>query len=387
MKLIALNFKYFTIPWNLFDFIIVIASILRGLLEEIIEKYFINPTLLRVVRVARVGRILRLVKAAKGIRILMFAYAVSVPALFNIGLLLFLIMFIYSIFGMSFFAYVRKSAGITDLLNFETFPNSMIVLFHICTNAGWSDVFQALTNDQPPDCDPTIISPSHKGDCGDKIIATSYLISYVIITSLVVVNMYIAVILENFSQAQEDVQQGLTHDDYNMCYEKWQRLDPSGSQFIRYDQLSDFIDGLQPPLRIPKPNQLALAAMDLPICEHDRIHYLDIFDGITKYFLGIFNVSIANSEANTSIDIKKDRPKDYHPITTTAQRQRELNLSRMGLKGFRTNVERRRNERKNRESIVRKVTIDEIIESDELETPTLASDDNQNHETNLTTPT
>ncbi|CAF4221391.1 unnamed protein product, partial [Rotaria sordida] len=111
------------------------------------------------------------------------------------------------------------------------------------------------------------------------------------------------------------------------------------------------------------------------------------FDGITKYFLGIFNVSIANSEANTSIDIKKDRPKDYHPITTTVQRQRELYLSRMGLKGFRTNVERRRNERKNRESIVRKVTTDELIESDELETPTLVSDDNQNHETNLTTPT
>ena len=28
MKLMALNFKYFTIPWNVFDFIIVIASIL-----------------------------------------------------------------------------------------------------------------------------------------------------------------------------------------------------------------------------------------------------------------------------------------------------------------------------------------------------------------------
>ena len=28
MKLIALNFKYFTIPWNVFDFIIVVASVL-----------------------------------------------------------------------------------------------------------------------------------------------------------------------------------------------------------------------------------------------------------------------------------------------------------------------------------------------------------------------
>ncbi|CAF5171177.1 unnamed protein product, partial [Rotaria magnacalcarata] len=186
MKLVALNFKYFTIPWNVFDFVIVIASILGQTLGELMAKFFVNPTLLRVVRVARVGRILRLVKGAKGIRTLLFALAVSMPALFNIGLLLFLVMFIYSIFGMSFFGYVRKSAGLTDLFNFETFPNSMIVLFQMCTTAGWSGVYQGLTNDQPPDCDPTLSTPSNKGDCGDAAIATPFLVTYVIITSLVV---------------------------------------------------------------------------------------------------------------------------------------------------------------------------------------------------------
>jgi TctA family transporter len=78
MKLIALNYKYFTIPWNVFDFVIVIASVLGKylvsfrtkdigfflglLLGELMTKFFVNPTLLRVVRVARVGRVLRLVK-------------------------------------------------------------------------------------------------------------------------------------------------------------------------------------------------------------------------------------------------------------------------------------------------------------------------------------
>lgn len=154
-------------------------------------KFLVNPTLLRIVRIARIGRILRLVKGAKGIRTLLFALVVSLPALFNIGLLLFLVMFIYSIFGMSFFAYVRKSAGITDLFNFETFPNSMIVLFQMCTTAGWSSVYQALSNDRPPDCDPTIKSPSNKGDCGDSAIAAPFLVSYVIITSLVVVRNFL----------------------------------------------------------------------------------------------------------------------------------------------------------------------------------------------------
>ncbi|CAF3828874.1 unnamed protein product [Rotaria sordida] len=382
MKLIALNFKYFTIPWNVFDFIIVIASILGQTLGEVMAKYFVNPTLLRVVRVARVGRILRLVKGAKGIRTLLFALAVSLPALFNIGLLLFLIMFIYSIFGMSFFGYVRKTAGITDLFNFETFPNSIIVLFQMCTTAGWSGVFQALTNDQPPDCDPTINTPSHKGDCGNTAIATPFLVSYVIITSLVVINMYIAVILENFSQAQEDVQQGLTDDDYDMYYEKWQHLDPSGSQFIRYDQLSDFVDNLEPPLRIPKPNHLALVDLDLPICEHDRMHCVDILDGLTKYFLGTLHVPITSTETDAPIDIKKDRPKDYHPTTTTVQRQREIYLSRIGLKGFRNNVERRQNERKNQELMLEKTIDDELIESNDLDTTPLISNDNQNYEIN-----
>ena len=172
-----------------------------------------------------------------------------------------------------------------------------------------------------------------------------------------------------------------------MYYEKWQRLDPSGSQFIRYNQLSDFVDNLEPPLRIPKPNQLLLVAMDLPICEDDRVHCVDILDGLTKYFLGTLNAPVASNEGDAPIDIKKDRPKDYHPITTTVQRQRELYLSRMGLKGFRTNIERCRNERKNREAIFEKAIIDELIESNDLETRILVSDDNQNHQTNLTTST
>ena len=71
--------------------------------QSYMDKFTVSPTLLRVVRVFRVGRVLRLVKSAKGIRTLLFSLAVSIPALFNIGLLLFLVMFIYSIFGMNFF--------------------------------------------------------------------------------------------------------------------------------------------------------------------------------------------------------------------------------------------------------------------------------------------
>jgi len=167
-----------------------------------------------------------------------------------------------------------------------------------------------------------------------------------------------------------------------MYYEKWQRLDPSGSQFIRYDQLSDFVDDLEPPLRIPKPNQLLFVAMDLPICEDDRLHCVDILDGLTKHFLGTLDASTNNAGSDASMDIKKDRPKDYHPISTTIQRQRENYLGRLGLKGFRANVERCRIERQCREPIFERATIDELIELDDLGTPLLVSYCNQNSDSN-----
>jgi hypothetical protein len=40
--------------------------------------------------------------------------------------------------------------------------------------------------------------------------------------------MYIAVILENYSQATEDVQEGITDEDYDLFYEIWQEFDPDG---------------------------------------------------------------------------------------------------------------------------------------------------------------
>lgn len=55
-------------------------------------------------------------------------------------------------------------------------------------------------------------------------------------------------ILENFSQAREEVQVGLTDDDYDMYYELWQKFDPEGYEYISYENLSDFVATLEEPL-------------------------------------------------------------------------------------------------------------------------------------------
>ncbi|RMC18584.1 hypothetical protein DUI87_04476 [Hirundo rustica rustica] len=325
-KIFSLRYYYFTIGWNIFDFVVVILSIVGMFLAEVIEKYFVSPTLFRVVRLARIGRILRLIKGAKGIRTLLFALMMSLPALFNIGLLLFLVMFIYAIFGMSNFAYVKREDGIDDMFNFETFGNSMICLFQITTSAGWNNLLNPILNSGEPDCDPNKAHPgsSVKGDCGNPSVGIFFFVSYIIISFLVVVNMYIAVILENFSVATEESAEPLGEDDFEMFYEVWEKYDPDATQFIEYSKLSDFAASLEPPLNIPKPNKVQLIAMDLPVVSGDRIHCLDILFAFTKRVLGESGeMDALRIQMEDRFMASNPSKASYEPITTTLKRKQE----------------------------------------------------------------
>ncbi|XP_066100451.1 sodium channel protein type 10 subunit alpha isoform X1 [Saccopteryx bilineata] len=327
MKMFALRQYFFTNGWNVFDLIVVILSIGSLVFSAILsslEKYF-SPTLFRVIRLARIGRILRLIRAAKGIRTLLFALMMSLPALFNIGLLLFLVMFIYSIFGMASFPHVKREAGIDDMFNFQTFANSMLCLFQITTSAGWDSLLSPILNTGPPYCDPNLSnSNGSRGNCGNPAVGILFFTTYIIISFLIVVNMYIAVILENFNVATEESTEPLSEDDFDMFYETWEKFDPEATQFITFTALSDFADTLSGPLRIPKPNQNILIQMDLPLVPGDKIHCLDILFAFTKNVLGesgeLDSLKANMEEKFMATNLSKA---SYEPIATTLRWKQE----------------------------------------------------------------
>jgi len=69
----------------------------------------------------------------------------------------------------------------------------------VSTSAGWDGVLAGMMIDVPK-CNDTATAVKPNGDCGNAGMAILFLVTYLIITFLVVINMYIAVILENFSQ-------------------------------------------------------------------------------------------------------------------------------------------------------------------------------------------
>lgn len=194
------------------------------------------------------------------------------------------------------------------------------------TSAGWDGVLDGIINDE--ECDLPDVDQGLTGNCGNSTVGITYLLSYLVISFLIVINMYIAVILENYSQATEDVQEGLTDDDYDMYYEIWQQFDPEGTRYIRYDQLSDFLDVLEPPLQIHKPNKYKIISMDIPICRGDMMFCVDILDALTKDFFARKGNPIEETGEIGEVATRADEP-EYDPVSSTLWRQREEYCARL----------------------------------------------------------
>lgn len=141
-------------------------------------------------------------------------------------------MFTYSIFGMINFAHVKKQAMIDDMINFETFANSIICMFVITTRAGWDGVLAPLLSHEP-DCDPHTENPglTVRGNCVSPTVGIIFCISYVLLSLVLVVQLYIVVILEAFNT---DETENLTDDDLQMFYKTWMVFDPSASQVMQF---------------------------------------------------------------------------------------------------------------------------------------------------------
>lgn len=116
LKITAYGWKYYWyVAWNKFDFIIVMMSLL-AVDEEVLVSMNINVTALRIMRVLR---LFRLVKASASLRALLKTLLMSMPNIFNTAFLLVLIIFTFTIAGMSLFGNVPDNEFIDGNVNFR----------------------------------------------------------------------------------------------------------------------------------------------------------------------------------------------------------------------------------------------------------------------------
>uniref|UniRef100_A0A8C1LT40 Voltage-dependent L-type calcium channel subunit alpha n=1 Tax=Cyprinus carpio TaxID=7962 RepID=A0A8C1LT40_CYPCA len=269
VKLIAFKAKgYFGDPWNVFDFIIVVGSIVDVVLSEVddAENVRVSITFFRLFRVLR---LIKLLNRSEGIRNLLWTFIKSFQALPHVGLLIVMLFFIYAVIGMQMFGKVALVDGteINRNNNFQTFPQAVLLLFRVATGEQWPKIMLASMYGKL--CDPkSDYGPGEEYTCGSSI-AVFYFLSFYMLCAFLVINLFVAVIMNNFDYLTHDWSiLGPHHlDEFKRI---WAEYDPEATGRIKHLDVVTLLRRIQPPLGFGKfcPHRSAckrLISMNMPL--------------------------------------------------------------------------------------------------------------------------
>jgi voltage-gated sodium channel len=171
--------RYFGDGWNLFDFSVVVASLIPATGEFAL-----------VARLVRVLRVLRLVSTVPQLRLIVATLVRSIPSMGHVLLLLAIIFYIYAIIGFQLFHE-------DDAEHWGTLGASLLTLFQIVTLEGWVEVMNKALENAPW--------------------AWIYFVSFVLLGTFIVLNLFIAIVINNLEASKaaemEELRQPTTHEE------------------------------------------------------------------------------------------------------------------------------------------------------------------------------
>ncbi|TKS77574.1 Dihydropyridine-sensitive L-type skeletal muscle calcium channel subunit alpha-1 [Collichthys lucidus] len=269
LKLMAFKARgYFGDPWNVFDFIIVIGSVVDVILSEVdaSENASVSITFFRLFRVMR---LVKLLNRSEGIRNLLWTFIKSFQALPHVALLIVMLFFIYAVIGMQIFGKIALVDGtqINRNNNFQTFPQAVLMLFRCATGEAWQEVMMASMYGKK--CDPkSDFLPGEEYTCGSNF-AVFYFLSFYCLCAFLILNLFVAVIMDNFDYLTRDWSLLGPHhlDEFKKI---WAEYDPEATGRIKHLDVVTLLRRIQPPLGFGKfcPHRAAckrLVEMNMPL--------------------------------------------------------------------------------------------------------------------------
>ncbi len=165
--------RFFSQPWNLFDFIIVVASLIP--VEE--------SQMALLGRLLRIFRVLRLVSIIPELRVLLNAFVQALPRMGYVSLLMFIIFYIYAAVGSILFQ------GVNETL-WGNISVAMLTLFRVATFEDWTDVMYETMDVYP--------------------LSWAYYLSFIFVIAFIFLNMMIGIVLETLQKEHErlDLEEG-----------------------------------------------------------------------------------------------------------------------------------------------------------------------------------
>ena len=157
---------YFRDGWNVFDFSIVALSLVPA-----------TGQFAMAARLVRLLRVFRLVSTLPELRLIVSTLVRSVPGMANVILLMSIIFYVYGVMGYHLFHQ-------NDPTHWSSLGISLLTLFRIVTLEDWTDVMYTAMELHP--------------------LAWIYFVSFVVFGTFVVINLFIAVVINNLDAAKQE---------------------------------------------------------------------------------------------------------------------------------------------------------------------------------------
>uniref|UniRef100_A0A8C1Q734 Voltage-dependent N-type calcium channel subunit alpha n=1 Tax=Cyprinus carpio TaxID=7962 RepID=A0A8C1Q734_CYPCA len=285
LKIIAFGpLNYLKDAWNVFDFVTVLGSITDIIVTEINDR-LLNLSFLRLFRAARLVKLLR---QGYTIRILLWTFVQSFKALPYVCLLIAMLFFIYAIIGMQVFGNIELNddTAINRHNNFRTFLQALMLLFRSATGEAWHEIMLSCLSERT--CDAS--SGIHGKECGSDF-AYFYFVSFIFLCSFLMLNLFVAVIMDNFEYLTRDSSiLGPHHLDEFIRV--WAEYDPAACGRISYKDMYNLLRIISPPLGLGKncPNRVAykrLVKMNMPIADDNSVHFTSTLMALIRTALEI----------------------------------------------------------------------------------------------------
>ena len=255
LKFIALGVSnYLSEGWNVFDSLVVTAAVVEKLLQVVAAGH-VKGSFLRLVRLARAARVLRtlrMIKASRSIQSLLMTLLYSVPALLNILFLFCILVFVYAVLGMELFSGVVWGDYLNTEANFCSFGTAALTMFRCATGEDWNGIMHdAMVTEERGTCDAA------SDNCGTWV-AIPFFVSYTVLSSMVILKMLIALIIENYKLSKREDSRLVRTVHRDAFVEAWAKLDPEGVGQLPVRDLFMLIKMLPPPLGLD-PTQVGVA--------------------------------------------------------------------------------------------------------------------------------
>ncbi|XP_069911005.1 voltage-dependent R-type calcium channel subunit alpha-1E isoform X11 [Oryctolagus cuniculus] len=293
LKVIAFGFvNYFRDTWNIFDFITVIGSITEIVLTDskLVNTTGFNMSFLKLFRAAR---LIKLLRQGYTIRILLWTFVQSFKALPYVCLLIAMLFFIYAIIGMQVFGNIRldEESHINRHNNFRSFFGSLMLLFRSATGEAWQEIMLSCLGEKG--CEPDTTAPSGQQEserCGTDL-AYVYFVSFIFFCSFLMLNLFVAVIMDNFEYLTRDSSiLGPHHLDEFVRV--WAEYDRAACGRLPYKDMYKLVRAISPPLGLGEncPYRVAckrLVLMNMPVAEDMTVHFTSTLMALIRTALDI----------------------------------------------------------------------------------------------------